>query len=205
MKISDFEMLSDDLVKVYIDSGSSFYMRFSFLQNLSSDKIINKEELTEEEAADLTDAGLIFAAERKAEDYLARCEQSRFGLTRKLVEKGFDKKYVSAALDWLVSKNYLSDERFAGAWLRGHILTKFQGRSRLLNELLIRGIDRNTATKAIDELFETADEEELCRKAYEKQVAAKKQGDKLIKAMLDAGFSYKMIQKIQKELKSPIS
>ncbi len=205
MTVRDFEMLSDDVVKVYVDDGSSFYIRFSFLQILSQNKIINREELSEEEAEDLTDAGLIFAVERKAEDYLARCEQSRAGLTRKLLEKGFEKKYITVALNWLENKKFLSDERFAGAWLRSHILTKYQGRTRLLNELLIRGIGKDSACKALDELFETVDEEELCRKACEKCVRANKQGDKLVKAMLDAGFPYKMIQKIQKELKSPIS
>ena len=44
------------------------------------------------------------------------------------------------------------------------------------------------------------DEEEICRKAYEKLVKQGKEGDKLINAMMKAGFTYKMFKSMKYEL-----
>jgi len=204
MKIHSVEMMADDVGKVFLEDCTSLFVRFSFLSVLNLEKVLSLCEMSDEEYEDLVDGGLCFACERKAEDYLARCEQSRFGLTRKLIDKGYDKKHVEKALDFLEAKNYLSDRRFASSWLRMHCSTKLHGRTRLLSELLSRGISRAVSDEALDELFETLDEEELCRKAYEK-ASRKKEGEKLLKFMLDSGFTYKMVLNVQKQIKSDFS
>ena len=104
------------------------------------------------------------------------------------------------ALDLLESKNYLSDQRFARAWLNTRRINHFEGRSRLLAELLSRGISKDVAAPAIEEFFTENDEEEICRKAYEKFLKQGKEGDKLINAMMKAGFTYKMFKSMKYEL-----
>ena len=46
----------------------------------------------------------------------------------------------------------------------------------------------------IDEFFEENDEMEICKNACEKLVKKGKTDEKLIAAMMQAGFSYKMIK-----------
>ena len=46
-------------------------------------------EFDEPYESDILDAGLAFAAEKKAVDYLSRAEQSRSGLFKKLLAKDF--------------------------------------------------------------------------------------------------------------------
>ena len=125
--------------------------------------------------------------------YLARAEQSRFGLTRKLIEKKYEKKYVEAALTYLEGRGYLSDLRYATAWLNTRRINHFEGRSRLAAELAVRGISRDVSQAAVDAFFEENDEDEICRKAYEK-LSKKKSGDKLAAAMMQAGFTFKQLR-----------
>ncbi|MCR5045424.1 MAG: recombination regulator RecX [Treponema sp.] len=142
------------------------------------------------------------AALQKALALLERCEQCRCGLQRKLVQKGFDKNVVEGVLDALEEKNFLSDERFARAWLNSRRIGKAEGRTRLLAELAARGISKEISTKAVDDFFEEFSEEEICQKAAKKFLAQGKSGEKLMAAMARAGFSWKMSSSVIKTILS---
>ena len=98
------------------------------------------------------------------------------------------------ALDYLEKRAYLSDERFARAWLHDRRINHFEGRTKLAGELAARGIGREVATAALDEFFTENDEAQICQKAYEKFTRQGKEGEKLMAAMMRAGFTYKMIK-----------
>ena len=177
------------------EEGSSFYIRKDYLPEGLFEKIDVGLEFDDEETDSLLDAGLTCAVELKAVGYLARAEQSRFGLTRKLIEKKYEKKYVEVALTYLEGRGYLSDLRYATAWLNTRKINHYEGRSRLSAELAARGIARDVANKALDEFFSEIDEDEICRKAYEK-LSKSKADEKLIAALLRSGFSMKQIKSI---------
>ena len=183
------------MFKLTPEEGSAFFVRKEYLPEGLFERIDVGVEFDETDTDSLLDAGLTCAVELKAVGYLARAEQSRFGLTRKLIEKKYDKKYVEAALTYLEGQGYLSDLRFATAWLNTRKINHFEGRSRLAAELAARGIARDVAGKALDEFFTENDEEELCRKAYEK-LSKSKADEKLTAALLRSGFSMKQIKSI---------
>ena len=149
------------MFKLTPEEGSAFFVRKEYLPEGLFERIDVGLEFDDEETDSLLDAGLTCAVELKAVGYLARAEQSRFGLTRKLIEKKYDKKYVEAALTYLEWRGYLSDLRFATAWLNTHKINHFEGRSRLSAELTARGIARDVAGKALDEFVSKNDEDEL--------------------------------------------
>ena len=183
------------MFKLTPEEGSAFFVRKEYLPEGLFERINVGLEFDDEETDSLLDAGLTCAVELKAVGYLARAEQSRFGLTRKLIDKKYDKKYVEAALTYLEWRGYLSDLRYATAWLNTRKINHYEGRSRLAAELAARGIARDVAGKALDEFFTENDEDELCRKAYEK-LSKSKADEKLIAALLRSGFSMKQIKSI---------
>lgn len=183
------------MFKVAPEEGAAFYIRKDYLPEGLFERIDVSAEFDEDETDSLLDAGLTCAVELKAVSYLARAEQSRFGLTRKLIEKKYDKKYVEAALNYLELRGYLSDLRFATAWLNTRKINHYEGRSRLSVELAVRGIAREVANKALDEFFSENDENEICRKAYEK-LSKSKSGDKLTESLMRAGFTFKQIKSL---------
>lgn len=183
------------MFKVAPEEGSAFYIRKEYLPEGLFERLDIGAEFNDDETDSLLDAGLTCAVELKAVGYLARAEQSRFGLTRKLIEKKYDKKYVEAALSYLEGRGYLSDLRFATAWLNTRKINHYEGKSRLSAELAARGIARDVANKALEEFFLENDEEEICRKAYEK-LSKSKSGEKLMAAMLRQGFTQKQIRNL---------
>ena len=185
------------MVKIAAEEGAAFYLRKEYLPTVSFDKIEPGAEFKDAEEDEILDGGLAAVVELKAVTYLARAEQSRFGLTRKLRAKEYQQKYIDMALDYLEQKNYLSDSRFAIAWLHGRRLNHYEGRSKLKAELAARGIGREVAAAAVEEFFEEFDEMEICQKAYNKFVKKGKEGEKLIAAMMTAGFTYKQIKEVE--------
>ncbi len=186
----------EGMFRVEPKEGPAFYIRKDYLPTLNFDLLEPGAEFNELETDEILDAGLICAVELKAVGYLARAEQSRFGLTQKLVNKKYDKKYIDAALTYLEGRNYLSDARFARAWLHDRRINHFEGRTKLAAELGARGIGREVAAAALDEFFEENDEAQICARAYEKFVKQGKEGEKLVAAMMKAGFAYKMIKDV---------
>ncbi len=183
------------MFKVAPEEGSAFYVRAEYLPEGLFEKIDAGADFDEADTDSLLDAGLTCAVELKAVSYLARAEQSRFGLTRKLIEKKYDKKYVEAAMSYLELRGYLSDLRYATAWLNTRKTNHYEGRSRLSAELATRGIARDVANNALDNFFAENDEDEICRKAYEK-LSKSKSGEKLTAAMLRQGFTQKQIRNL---------
>ena len=202
MLIKKFEPTSTGLCRLTPDQGAVFYVRREYLPGFDFDSLFAGAEFESEgEISLLLDAGLASLVELKAITYLGRCEQCRFNLTNKLIQKGYEKKYIAMALDFLESKNLLSDRRFASAWLNSRKTNHYEGRTRLAAELASRGIGREVAAGALDEFFQENDEEELCRLALNKLICKNKNDKNLIKSLADNGFSYKIIQKVLKEKK----
>ena len=199
MRLSAIKQTLSDIVELTTDDGSVFFIRLAFLATVDGTQLAAGAEFSEEQSEEILDAGLAFAAERKAEDYLARSEQCRAGLEKKLLQKGHSKQAVKTALDFLEEKKLLDDLRFCSCWLRSHTMTKPQGRQRLLSELCSRGIKQTDAKTAVDEFFTENDEVQLCKKALAKAVKNGKKDEKLIKYMMDSGFSYKMIKSVLEE------
>ena len=181
------------MFKLTPEEGSAFFVRKEYLPEGLFERLDVGADFSEEEVDSLLDAGLTCAVELKAISYLARAEQSRFGLSHKLIEKKYDKKYVEAALTYLEGRGYLSDARYAAAWLNTRKINHYEGRSRLLAELMARGISREVSVAALDEFFTENDEDEICRKAYEK-LSKSKSDEKLIAALMRQGFSMKQIR-----------
>lgn len=183
------------MYKVSPDDGPAFFIRREYLSSVDFDALFPDFTPDDAQLEELLDAGLCSAAELKAVDYLARAEQCRAGLSRKLRHKGYDDFYINRALDYLEGADYLSDRRFARAWLNTRRTNHCEGRTRLLSELSVRGIGQDVASAAVDDFFAENDEDEICRRAYEK-LSRKKNGDKLVAAMFQAGFTYRQIRAV---------
>lgn len=201
MRIDSIKQVLSDIVEITTEDGPVFFIRTSYLNSVPAESVSDGAEFSGEKEEDIIQAGTAFAAERKAEEYLARSEQSRFGLERKLTQKKYDSRSIKMALDYLEERNLLDDRRFSLAWLRSHIITKPQGRSRLTSELISRGIKPAVAKESVDEFFssENEDEIQLCRRALKKAAAAGKKDEKLTKYLLDSGFSFKQIKSCLEE------
>ena len=86
----------------------------------------------------------------KALGLLARREQSRRELGRKLGQKGYDRAEADAALDRLGDQRYQDDERFAGMLVRNRASQGY-GPQRIRMELKTHGVDDAAIRQLLDE------------------------------------------------------
>lgn len=89
------------------------------------------------------------AAELRATALLARAEQFRSGLERKLAARGIARQATRLALDRLASAGLLSDERYAASWIRQRCRGHAEGPLSLSAALSARGVDRNAIRDAL--------------------------------------------------------
>ena len=89
--LKDIRFISNDCVKVFFDTGPSFYFRIFYCTDIRSieKRLLLESEFTEYEYEQMTSAGLAYIAELKAMEYLARSEHSRFGLYTKLIKNEY--------------------------------------------------------------------------------------------------------------------
>lgn len=199
MVIHSIEQVSSEVMKIFSDKGLAFFIRTIYLNRVNSDLIFEGAEFSSEDEEDIVNAGMAYSVEIKALDYLSRAEQCRSRLTQKLLAKNYERTSIDAALDYLTERGYLSDYRFACAWLSSRKINHFEGRTRLLAELLSRGVEKTAAMQGLDEFFEENAESDLCAKAAEKLVRCGKTDEKLVRALIGAGFSYSLIRKTLEE------
>ena len=194
MVVSETKQVSSGCIKITTEEGPAFFIREAYLMRVDSEAILGGGVFSGEDEEDIIDAGFCYAAESKALSYLARAEQSRFNLTRKLGAKGIEKRHIENALDYLEREGSLSDARFARAWLDVRKINHLEGRARLSSELAFRGIAREVADAALDEFFSENSEEAICKKALEKCSRLGMREEKIINYLLRHGFSRKMIR-----------
>lgn len=77
--------------------------------------------------------------ELRAVNLLSRREHSRVELQRKMELRGFDSKAIARVLDRLAERNWQSDERFTGSYIRHRVMQR-QGPNKIRAELALRGI-----------------------------------------------------------------
>jgi regulatory protein len=191
--IQKTEWASAGVLKVYTAEGPSFFVREEYL---AGDVPSPGVTLADDRAEALVAAGRTFLAERAAMEYLSRAEHSRFLLAQKLGKKGFSRGESASALDYLESRGYLDDARFATAWLRSRSIHKTEGRLKLSAGLASRGIGIEIAKQALDEYCAEHDEAASCEKLAEKLLKQGKSGEKLALSLVRRGFSVKLVRSV---------
>ena len=208
------EVLSGCL-KISTIEEPPFFIREVYLRAMPLEKLTNlityslsKEVeplvLTAEEADEINEAKNAFFCEKAALNYVARAEQGKFRLARKLESKGFSKLSIEKALDYMEDKGYIDDTRFALSWLHSRS-GKNEGRLKLSNELLMRGIKKDVAKIVLDDFFKETDEKEKCEKEYKKLLAKGLAGDeknekKIYDRLVRLGFSSKLIREVKRTI-----
>ena len=109
----------------------------------------------------------------RALDMLALRARSAADLRRSLVRKGEPTEHVDAAVARLLNAGFLDDASFARQFARSRVLGAGLSRRRIATELARRGVARDIAGAAIDEVF---GEEHVDEEATLERVARKKLG-----------------------------
>lgn len=183
-------------VNVFVDGAFSFSLDLSQIvdYHLKIGQTLTATELTELKHASAY--GKLYA--RTLEWVLTRprsIKETRDHLREKRFAKHLD--YTDADIDQiierLISKNYLSNRKFAEWFIENRFVKKGVSPRRLEQELLKKGIDRTV----IDELLTNSsrDEAEEIKKVIAKK-GQKYTQDKLLAYLVRQGFSYDLSREL---------
>ena len=140
-------------------------------------------------------------ARRKAMRLLEHVDRTERGLREKMRQAGFAPPAIDYALAYVESYGYIDDERYARTYIAYRMDTK--SRQKIIQELMGKGIDRETAVKAWEE--ETAlnmpDEKEILYRVVEKKYPPDTELDekamrRLYGYLIRRGFGYSDITDI---------
>ncbi len=136
----------------------------------------------------------------RAINLLAAKPRSINELRERLLEKEWtNEEIVEAVIAKLGEYGYVNDERFAFGYASSRVRQKPLGRGRLLRDLQMKQVDRETADKAVRLVFEETPEEELIDRAIEKRMRlrgrpqTRAESKSLFDHLLRQGFSFDLV------------
>lgn len=137
---------------------------------------------------------------QRAVKLLAAKPRSVAELRERLLEKQWtNEATVESVLAKLGEYGYLNDERFAFGYASYRVRQKPMGRQRIMRDLQMKKVDRETADEALRLVFEETPEESLIDRAIEKRTRlrglprTRSEIKSLIDHLMRQGFSYELI------------
>ena len=121
---------------------------------------------------------------------------------RSKLQREFSLDAVAVALERLCELGFLNDEDYARRFAVDRMERKHYSKRRTLQELRAKGVDRETAALAVEELDtdETAKALELLRKKYYNKLNDPKSIQKVSASLARMGFDHGTIRRAIKEL-----
>lgn len=161
-----------------------------------SEKYRKFKEITEEELTELLGSVSFRRAYNKALDLLSNRPYCEKELVRKLKEKDFSEDAVQNAVARLKELSLIDDEHYASVLAEHLSENKHYGEKRILQELLIRGIDRETAQNAARALDKDAVNSIilLLERKFKNKLETEKDKQRTVASLIRYGYSYSDIK-----------
>jgi len=138
--------------------------------------------------------------------YISYRPRSYAEVEKKLRGQGFGDVIVHAVLSNLIRLGYIDDEKFADQWAQSRVRLRGLGRRRIEQELRAKGVDRETARRALADVLTADLEIETARRAAERKLTTMRTLDRetrrrrLAGFLERKGFSFAVIRHILKTL-----
>ena len=198
MKVTRIEELTKSRSKVYIDEEFAFVL---YKGEFRQYNIVLGEEILLENYDTIITQVLPKRAKLRAMNLLKNKEYTVKQLQNKLLEGGYPESVVKEALDYVAGFHYTDDLRYAVAFITCHESTR--SRRRIEQDLLGRGIDRDTLEQAWQEWEEqggSQDEQAMIRellvkRGYDPEKADMKERQRQGAFLMRRGFSGEQIRK----------
>jgi regulatory protein len=118
---------------------------------------------------------------------------------RLIASRGGTTVIVDEVIARLRGYGYLDDAKFAQSYASLRLRERPIGRRRLERDLSLKKIDKQTASAALDEVFEATPEEDLIDRAIAKRVRlrgkpkSREEAKKLFDHLLRQGFGFELV------------
>ena len=191
MIVTSIEHHTKTKVKVCLDNRTDFQL---YKSEIDKYDIVEGEELSNYDK--ILNEVLIPRAKKRAMHLLEKMDRTEADIRSKLIRNGYPNEAIDAAIEYIESYNYLSDERYAYMYVRNYCNSR--SRNRIMQDLYRKGIDKNTINDALASEY-TVNEEDLIKmyidkREYDIDNASAKDRDKMFRFLISKGFRIEEIQ-----------
>ena len=188
--ISALHQTSPERVTVCLDDGREIKATLSVVAEL---RLYVGRSLEDVELEQLRSSAALALCRNRGMELLSYRPMSCRELRDKLVQKGETAENAEAAVEWLQSRGFLDDKRYAGMVVR-HYAGKGYGAGRIRQELQRRGVTRELWEEALKELPEQEDKIDKFLVSRLKDPGDRAQVQKVSAALLRRGYSWEEIR-----------
>ncbi|MDR1109088.1 MAG: recombination regulator RecX [Spirochaetaceae bacterium] len=188
--------------RIGLADGSLFSFRLLYLpvELQGEDFFSPGRDLSSAEEEACRFAAACYRTERAALRLVARAEQTRRGIARKLELRGFTAPCIQAVVSCLEGRGIIDDERYAASWLRLRLGRSAEGPRKLLAALLRRGIPSSSAGEALKTVLDFPTESVLLNRYLKKNRFSNPKEERFLKKQLKyEGFSPAVIEAVWEE------
>ena len=174
-------------VKICLDNGESFILykgeaaKLSLFENMVLDEKLYQQIMREI---------LGKRAIKRAMHLLEQQERTEKQLRDKLQQNGYPSSCIEQAITYVKSYHYVDDYRYASVYIRYH--QEKESRQKLTQKLMMRGIDREIISQAMEEEFmadeQTQIRELLLKRNFSPGKADEKERRKTAQFLMRKGF-----------------
>lgn len=188
MKITQIEKYKGNFFNIYLDGAyaATLSERIIFEFGLSEGA-----ELSQEKFDEAVGTAQFYKARERAYYLLTYRDHSQKELAEKL-RRNYPEETVEKVILHLVDLGLLNDRAYAEKLARQYLVTKKYGSRRALFEMQRKGIEREMAQEALDELDVDPHEQilGLLERKYGRKLEEKNGYRKALSALMRQGFSY---------------
>lgn len=183
---------------VYIEERPAFVLYRGELNRLG---IREGEEISEETVRKVQEEILPLRAKKRAMNLLQKKEYTSAGLREKLREGKYPEVCIEEALAYVKSFGYVDDRRYTRDFIVYHLDKK--SRTRIEQDLMRKGISRDTVRAVFDELEEQGEKQDeaamikslLEKKKYDVQTADRQEKQRMYAFLYRKGFHSEAINR----------
>ncbi len=190
LSIKSLRQTSPERISIELSNGEEIKATLALAAEL---RLYAGKALEERELEALRSSAALALCKNRGMELLSYRPMSAKELRDKLVQKGEAAENAEAAVDWLQSRGFLNDERYAGMVVR-HYAGKGYGAGRICQELQRRGISRELWEDALQEMPEQDDRIESFLASRLKDPGDRTQVQKVSAALLRRGYSWEEIR-----------
>ena len=190
VSIKSLRQTSPERISVELSTGEEIKATMGLAAEL---RLCAGKVLEEQELKALRSSAALALCKNRGMELLSYRPMSAKELRDKLVQKGEAAENAEAAVDWLQSRGFLDDERYAGMVVR-HYAGKGYGTGRIRQELQRRGVARELWDEAMKELPEQEDKLDRFLSSRLKDPGDRAQVQKASAALLRRGYSWEEIR-----------
>jgi regulatory protein len=198
----EIQKRNKDRVNVFINGEFAFACssELVYTHGLKQDKKVDMESLQEVVAEDN-----YLKCKNSALKIMERGYKTEKEMYDKLILKGYEEKTIARTMEFLKSYNMLNDEAYSRLYIKDKV--KSQGKNKIKNDLLRKGIHKELLEEKLSEI-DSASEYNTAFKMAEKKYAViiktekdyRKIGKKLWDYLMRSGYSGDIIEDIIRKL-----